>query len=50
MTSRYDDNMKHVYSYLAADHTIDCSTSKYYMLRTYAWLMVLVYPVGVRHY
>ena len=33
--------------FLEADLTVDCSTQEYHKIRTYAIIMILVYPLGV---
>ena len=43
----YDEGTTFAVQYLAADMSIDCSSSDYEFLRAYAMVMVVALPLGV---
>ncbi|CAN0542276.1 unnamed protein product, partial [Laminaria digitata] len=42
-----DDQVVKGESYLRADYSISCKTSLHTFFEVYAWLMILVYPIGI---
>jgi hypothetical protein len=42
-----DDSAAHKTSYLRADYSIQCGTTKHTLYRVYAGFMVIIYPLGI---
>ncbi|CAN0542863.1 unnamed protein product, partial [Laminaria digitata] len=42
-----DDQVVKGESYLRADYSISCKTSLHTFFEVYAWLMILLYPIGI---